>query len=294
MASPLGTSPTPPLRVLHRSLAQHRRKSRQGRKAQELIDEGVPASLKVSTWRGAQRHSLRSGASRWSLLLLAFVLVFVLPFTWRHFEPSFEGLFGGSQGFVASGRPTSGRTPLARPLRGGLQVVRQTALRAEKVRCREDSADKSEGCFVGSTSEDDTMIVKVFTPEGVVLEAEAAEVSLPGVEGRLGILRGHSALVAPVAYGLLRYKQEGRWVPIVVHGGYATVERDIVTVLCSLAEIGDGIPSAEESRKLLEESSAKLANSESRRHRLDAADNVKLASARLQAHTLIAKEGKRQ
>ncbi|CAK9090940.1 unnamed protein product [Durusdinium trenchii] len=98
----------------------------------------------------------------------------------------------------------------------------------------------------------DRILMKVLTIEGMQLKTVVSEVSLPGLEGRLGILRGHAPLIAPLACGLLRYKRQGKWVPIVLRGGIMEVREDVVTVLTNDAERGAEIPTPEEARRALE------------------------------------------
>ncbi|CAJ1350132.1 unnamed protein product [Effrenium voratum] len=152
-----------------------------------------------------------------------------------------------------------------------------------------------QDCFAMTSAQGDSvsvdrLMIKVLTPEGLQLKTVVSEISLPGLEGRLGILRGHIPLVAPLACGLLRYKRQGKWVPVVLRGGYASVQDNVVTVLTNDAERSQEIPTVEEAREELDNRSEELATVTSRTGRLAAADAVRLASARLQAAMLIAKE----
>ena len=134
----------------------------------------------------------------------------------------------------------------------------------------------------------DRLLIKVLTPEGTQIKTLVSEVSLPGLEGRLGILRGHAPLVAPLSCGLLRYKRQGKWVPIVLRKGFMSVKNDVVLILTNDAERGADIPLVEEAKLQLEQCTEKLGMS-SRTGRLTAVDEVRLASARLQAAMLLAK-----
>lgn len=136
----------------------------------------------------------------------------------------------------------------------------------------------------------DRIMMKILTPEGDTVQTVVSEASLPGLEGRLGVLRGHAHMLVPLNYGLLRYKRQGKWVPVVVHGGYATVQNNVVVVLTSNCEYGDAIVSADEAKDQVDTSTQTLLTSTSRRERLAAAQAAKLASARLQAVMLLEKE----
>jgi len=147
----------------------------------------------------------------------------------------------------------------------------------------------AEGDKSGSN---DRMIVKVLTPEGPVIQTMCSQVVLPGVEGQLGILRGHAPLLAPVATGVLKYLEKGQWVPVVVFGGYASVDKNVVTVLSNDCQIGEQIPSLEEAQQDLESATAALSSASSKTERLEATQNVKAASARIQAATMNGRQRK--
>jgi len=134
----------------------------------------------------------------------------------------------------------------------------------------------------------DEIFVKVLTPEGKAVKTFASEVVLPGLEGRLGILRNHAPMLAPVDVGLIRYKRQGSWVPVVVFGGYASVRDNVVTVLASDCEAGEAIPSIEDLKKQFDGASAVLTAASGGKARMQAAREVKVASARLQAASMLA------
>eukprot|EP00931_Biecheleriopsis_adriatica_P124231 TRINITY_DN99345_c0_g1_i1.p1 TRINITY_DN99345_c0_g1~~TRINITY_DN99345_c0_g1_i1.p1 ORF type:complete len:221 (-),score=40.90 TRINITY_DN99345_c0_g1_i1:32-670(-) len=138
----------------------------------------------------------------------------------------------------------------------------------------------------------DRIMIKILTPEGLQVKTVVSELSLPGLEGRLGILRGHAPLVAPLAFGLLRYKRQGKWVPVVVRGGYASVQDNIATILTSDCERGAAIPAVSDAKQQLETATAALESAKDKFERLQALDDVKLASARLQAAVLTGQEQK--
>mmetsp|Transcript_41638 Transcript_41638/g.93231 ORF Transcript_41638/g.93231 Transcript_41638/m.93231 type:complete len:197 (+) Transcript_41638:30-620(+) len=135
----------------------------------------------------------------------------------------------------------------------------------------------------------DRLMMKVLTPEGLQVKTVVSSVSLPGVEGRLGILRNHAPLLAPLSYGLLRYRRQGTWVPMVLRGGFASVQNNVITVLTTACERANEMPDVKDAREALEEATEAFTAAESRPQRLAASDALKLASARLQAAMLLAK-----
>ena len=95
----------------------------------------------------------------------------------------------------------------------------------------------------------------VVTPERKVVEAEADEVELPGAEGYLGILPGHTPLITLLRTGVLSFKQGGRSQAFAVSAGFAEIANDRVNVLADSAE-GSGeidVPAAERDRSAAEE-----------------------------------------
>jgi F-type H+-transporting ATPase subunit epsilon len=78
----------------------------------------------------------------------------------------------------------------------------------------------------------------VVTPERQLLHVDAVEVTIPGLDGELGILPGHAPLITELGIGELRYhaKGSGQSVPLAILGGFAEVLPDRVTVLAEIAE----------------------------------------------------------
>jgi F-type H+-transporting ATPase subunit epsilon len=79
-----------------------------------------------------------------------------------------------------------------------------------------------------------SLSLRVILPRSLLVEAEVAEVSLPGLEGYLGILPGHRPLVIALGAGNLTYKQESTEEDISIRGGYAEIYPDSVLVFTEL------------------------------------------------------------
>ena len=95
----------------------------------------------------------------------------------------------------------------------------------------------------------------VVTPEKKVVEADADEVELPGAEGYLGILPGHTPLITLLKTGVLTFRKAGRSQAFAVSAGLAEIANDLVHVLANSAE-GQGeidVASAERARAGAEE-----------------------------------------
>ena len=86
------------------------------------------------------------------------------------------------------------------------------------------------------------LTLTVVTPERSVVERVACDsVSLPGELGELGILPGHTPLVALLGVGRVTWTAGGRKTAVAVRGGFVEVAGDAVRVLADLAAEKDGI-----------------------------------------------------
>ena len=86
-----------------------------------------------------------------------------------------------------------------------------------------------------------SLALLLLTPRRQVVTTTADAVYLPGIMGELGILPGHTPLLALLGIGELRYTVAGRDRYYVVSGGFAEVSDDKVTVLADLAEAPEEI-----------------------------------------------------
>jgi F-type H+-transporting ATPase subunit epsilon len=83
----------------------------------------------------------------------------------------------------------------------------------------------------------------VVTPERQLLRESVVEVTVPGLEGQLGILPGHAPLITELGIGELSYRTSASSQPVVlaVVRGFAEVLPDRVTVLAETAERAEEI-----------------------------------------------------
>ncbi len=99
------------------------------------------------------------------------------------------------------------------------------------------------------------LTLEVVTPDRALVREEIDEVQVPGSEGYLGILPGHTPLLATLKVGELWFRkgQEHQYLAIV--GGFVEVLADRVTVLAQIAERAHEIDvgRAEAARKRAEE-----------------------------------------
>lgn len=78
--------------------------------------------------------------------------------------------------------------------------------------------------------------VQILTPAKVVSKTTASLVQLPGSMGYMGILPGHTKLVAELGTGELTVDAQGKKEVFFVAGGFVDVANDQVTVLVDVAE----------------------------------------------------------
>jgi F-type H+-transporting ATPase subunit epsilon len=83
----------------------------------------------------------------------------------------------------------------------------------------------------------ETIHLEIVTPERLLLEADVDSVQIPGLDGELGILPGHSPLISQLKpAGMLSFVQGGSTTQIVVSEGFVEVMPTRVKVLAEVAE----------------------------------------------------------
>jgi F-type H+-transporting ATPase subunit epsilon len=86
--------------------------------------------------------------------------------------------------------------------------------------------------------------LEVVTPERRVLSTTVDMVTVPGANGELGILPGHTPLISQLQTGVLSYTQGGTTQRLHVSGGFVEVADDRVSVLAEVAERPEEIDAA--------------------------------------------------
>ena len=84
----------------------------------------------------------------------------------------------------------------------------------------------------------------VITPERRLLSEAVDAVTVPGANGELGILPGHTPLISQLQTGVLSYTQGPTTHRLLVSGGFVEVNADRVSVLADLAEQPEEIDAA--------------------------------------------------
>ena len=127
-----------------------------------------------------------------------------------------------------------------------------------------------------------TMNIRVLTPDRVICSTTADEVVLPGLTGQIGVLDGHASLITALDTGLLRIKLDNKWTPIILCGGLAEIDRNRVTVLVNDVEELVTLDLSEVTKEL-EKATTAVEDAETSKSKLDAAIELKKATARVEA-----------
>lgn len=90
----------------------------------------------------------------------------------------------------------------------------------------------------------DKIQLEVVTPERRVLAEPVDMVTVPGLDGELGILPGHTELISSLKTGVLTYVADGKSFQLHVSGGFVEVRDDHVAVLAEVAERPEEIDAA--------------------------------------------------
>ena len=81
-----------------------------------------------------------------------------------------------------------------------------------------------------------TLTLRVITPDKIILDETVNSLRIPGVDGSIGILPRHAAMVAALDAGELRYEQNGKQHFLFVGKGFAEVRGSTVRVVTDVGE----------------------------------------------------------
>ena len=86
-----------------------------------------------------------------------------------------------------------------------------------------------------------SLTLEIVTPERPLVRETVDEVTLPGAEGELGILPGHTPLLTTLKVGVLSYRKGEERSYVAIAYGFAEALADRVTVLAQVAERAEEI-----------------------------------------------------
>jgi len=78
--------------------------------------------------------------------------------------------------------------------------------------------------------------LRVVSSRSLLADLDVEEVTIPSLEGNLGILPGHRPLFTALGTGLVTYRKGQRGESFPVRGGYAEVGPELVVVFAELSE----------------------------------------------------------
>jgi len=84
-----------------------------------------------------------------------------------------------------------------------------------------------------------TIHLKVVTPRRLLVEDDVDAVSLPSLEGEIGVLPGHRPLFVGIGKGKLTYRAGRDEESFTIQGGYAQVQPEKVVVMTEVGEDDD-------------------------------------------------------
>ena len=86
-----------------------------------------------------------------------------------------------------------------------------------------------------------TLTLEIVTPERAIVHEQVEEVQIPGSEGYLGVLPGHTPLLASLKVGQLWYRKGTEKFFLSIAFGFVEVLPDRVRVLADIAERAEEI-----------------------------------------------------
>jgi F-type H+-transporting ATPase subunit epsilon len=110
------------------------------------------------------------------------------------------------------------------------------------------------------------ILVEIVTPERRIFSEEVQMVTLPGIMGQMGILRGHEPLISTLDIGeIVLHRMGAENEHIAVHGGVVEVRPNKVTILADLAEEAERID-VDRAQEALRRAQERMENREAGRY----------------------------
>ena len=90
----------------------------------------------------------------------------------------------------------------------------------------------------------------VVTPERTEVDRDVDFITLPMFDGELGIDENRAAMIGRLGYGRIKLKSGGETTEYFVDGGFAQVEKNVVSILTGRALPADQLDKAEAQKAL--------------------------------------------
>jgi F-type H+-transporting ATPase subunit epsilon len=102
-----------------------------------------------------------------------------------------------------------------------------------------------------------TFLLELVSPEKLLLSRQVEMATIPGVEGEMGVLPGHSPMIVALRGGVIRVRENGAETErLYVGGGFAEISPDRVTILADEATPLASLSRAASERRLAEAEAA--------------------------------------
>lgn len=85
------------------------------------------------------------------------------------------------------------------------------------------------------------ILLEVVTPSKLVASEQADLVTAPGTEGVFGVMANHTAFLATLKAGELRYNVDNKTTKMAVSSGFCEISKNKMTVLAESAETAEFI-----------------------------------------------------
>jgi F-type H+-transporting ATPase subunit epsilon len=85
-------------------------------------------------------------------------------------------------------------------------------------------------------SKKNTISFEIVTPEGAFKSGEAQYISLPGVEGRFGVLPMHASMIAMLAPGVLTIQDQNGTTNVETGEGTVKIDKNRAVILTAFAK----------------------------------------------------------
>lgn len=102
-----------------------------------------------------------------------------------------------------------------------------------------------------------TFLLELVSPEKLLLSRQVERVTIPAIEGEMGVLPGHAPMIVVLRGGVIQVRENGADTEkLFVGGGFAEVSADRVTVLADEATPLANLSRAASERRLAEAEAA--------------------------------------
>lgn len=119
----------------------------------------------------------------------------------------------------------------------------------------------------------------IMTPDQIFWNEQAQEIILPTNTGLMGVLSNHAPLITALDIGIMSIRQKNTWQFVALMNGFASIQKNQVTILVNAAESKETID-RDEAEKAFEKATEDLKNTSDEKNKVEAGLAFKRARAR--------------